>query len=423
MKRNFIALCALLLAACGSQEPKITLFSNEAFQTEADGKPVGIYTLRAGDVTMQVTNYGARVVSLWTPDRAGNYEDIVLGYETIDRYINNDGERFLGAVVGPYANRIAKGSFTLDGTEYNLPINNNGQTLHGGIDGLDRVVWDVVSASEDQLVMKYLHADGQEGFPGNLQIEMTYSLTPENEFRIDYSATTDKPTVVNLSHHPFFNLKGEGNGTILDHVMTINASHTTPVDSVLIPTGEIADVTGALRLPPAARHRRAHRRRQRAAAQRRGLRPQLGPRPQDRGRHRAGSHGLGTRFGPHDRGADRPARHAVLQRQLLRRQSERQIRQTAALPRIAGARNAEVSRQPQPRQLPLDRTASGRRIHAGLHLPLRGEITPAPVETHERRRRGSSLAAAFSVGPGTPDCLRASVRRRRPAPEIRPTGS
>ena len=234
MKRNFIALCALLLAACGSQEPKITLFSNEAFQTEADGKPVGIYTLRAGDVTMQVTNYGARVVSLWTPDRAGDYEDIVLGYETIDRYINNDGERFLGAVVGPYANRIAKGSFTLDGTEYNLPINNNGQTLHGGIDGLDRVVWDVVSASEDQLVMKYLHADGQEGFPGNLQIEMTYSLTPENEFRIDYSATTDKPTVVNLSHHPFFNLKGEGNGTILDHVMTINASHTTPVDSVLI---------------------------------------------------------------------------------------------------------------------------------------------------------------------------------------------
>ena len=244
MKRNFIALCTLLLAACGSQEPKIALFSNEAFQTEADGKPVGIYTLRAGDVTMQVTNYGARVVSLWTPDRAGDYEDIVLGYETIDRYINNDGERFLGAVVGPYANRIAKGSFTLDGTEYNLPINNNGQTLHGGIDGLDRVVWDVVSASEDQLVMKYLHADGQEGFPGNLQIEMTYSLTPENKFRIDYSATTDKPTVVNLSHHPFFNLKGEGNGTILDHVMTINASHTTPVDSVLIPTGEIADVTG-----------------------------------------------------------------------------------------------------------------------------------------------------------------------------------
>ena len=402
MKRNFIALCALLLAACGSQEPKITLFSNEAFQTEADGKPVGIYTLRAGDVTMQVTNYGARVVSLWTPDRAGDYEDIVLGYETIDRYINNDGERFLGAVVGPYANRIAKGSFTLDGTEYNLPINNNGQTLHGGIDGLDRVVWDVVSASEDQLVMKYLHADGQEGFPGNLQIEMTYSLTPENEFRIDYSATTDKPTVVNLSHHPFFNLKGEGNGTILDHVMTINASHTTPVDSVLIPTGEIADVTGT-----PFDFRQPHAIGERIGADNEQLR-----------------NGAGY---DHNWVLDRKTADGIEPAatvwQLLRRQSERQIRQTAALPRIAGARNAEVSRQPQPRQLPLDRTASGRRIHAGLHLPLRGEITPAPVETHERRRRGSSLAAAFSVGPGTPDCLRASVRRRRPAPEIRPTGS
>ena len=244
MKRNFIALCALLLAACGGQEPKLTHFGSQAFQPEADGKPVGINTLRAGDVTMQVTNYGARVVSLWTPARAGDYEDIVLGYETIDRYINNDGERFLGAVVGPYANRIAKGSFTLDGTEYTLPSNNNGQTLHGGIDGLDRVVWDVVSASEDQLVMKYLHADGQEGFPGNLQIEMTYSLTPDNEFRIDYKATTDKTTVVNMSNHPFFNLKGEGNGTVLDNVMTIIASHTTPVDSVLIPTGQIAPVKG-----------------------------------------------------------------------------------------------------------------------------------------------------------------------------------
>lgn len=244
MKRTFIAVCTLLLGACGSQEPEIALLGKEAFEAEVNGKPVELYTLRAGDVTMQVTNYGARVVSLWTPDRDGKYEDIVLGYETLDRYLNNTGERFLGAVVGPYANRIAKGRFTLDGVEYTLPVNNNGQTLHGGLTGLDRVVWDVVSATDNQLVMSYLHADGEEGFPGNLQIRMTYTLTPENEFRIDYDATTDKPTVVNMSHHPFFNLKGEGNGTILDHVLTINASHTTPVDSVLIPTGEIADVTG-----------------------------------------------------------------------------------------------------------------------------------------------------------------------------------
>lgn len=245
MKRNLIALCALLLAACGTQEQGgIALLSEKAFETEVNGQPVKLYTLHAGEITMQVTNYGARVVSLWTPGRDGTYQDIVLGYETIDRYVDNTGERFLGAVVGPYANRIARGRFTLDGTEYTLPVNNNGQTLHGGLNGLDRVVWEVVSATDDKLVMHYKHADGQEGFPGNLRIEMTYSLTPQNEFRIDYDASTDKPTVVNLSHHPFFNLKGEGNGTILDHVLTINASRTTPVDSVLIPTGEIADVTG-----------------------------------------------------------------------------------------------------------------------------------------------------------------------------------
>lgn len=244
MKKSLILLGMSLLAACGVQKTELPLLPEEAFQTTVDGKPVALYTLHAGDITMQVTNYGARVVSLWTPDREGRYEDIVLGYENIGRYIDNTGERFLGAVVGPYANRIAKGHFTLDGAEYTLPVNNNGQTLHGGLLGVDRVVWDVVSASDDKLVLHYLHPDGQDGFPGNLDIEMTYSLTPDNEFRIDYKATTDKPTVVNMSNHPFFNLKGEGNGTVLDNVMTINASHTTPVDSVLIPTGQIAPVEG-----------------------------------------------------------------------------------------------------------------------------------------------------------------------------------
>ena len=244
MKKSLILLGMSLLAACGVQKTELPLLPEEAFQTTVDGKPVALYTLHAGDITMQVTNYGARVVSLWTPDREGRYEDIVLGYENIGRYIDNTGERFLGAVVGPYANRIAKGRFTLDGAEYTLPLNNNGQTLHGGLKGIDRVVWDVVSATDDKLVLHYLHPDGQDGFPGNLDIEMTYSLTPDNEFRVDYKATTDKPTVANFSHHPFFNLKGEGNGTVLDNVMTINASHTTPVDSVLIPTGQIAPVEG-----------------------------------------------------------------------------------------------------------------------------------------------------------------------------------
>ena len=244
MKKSLILLGMSLLAACGVQKTELPLLPEEAFQTTVDGKPVALYTLHAGDITMQVTNYGARVVSFWTPDREGRYEDIVLGYENIGRYIDNTGERFLGAVVGPYANRIAKGRFTLDGAEYTLPLNNNGQTLHGGLKGVDRVVWDVVSATDDKLVLHYLHPDGQDGFPGNLDIEMTYSLTPDNEFRIDYKATTDKPTVVNMSNHPFFNLKGEGNGTVLDNVLTINASHTTPVDSVLIPTGQIAPVEG-----------------------------------------------------------------------------------------------------------------------------------------------------------------------------------
>lgn len=193
---------------------------------------------------MQVTNFGARVVTLFAPDRNGKTDDIVLGYADIDTYLDNPGERFLGAVVGPYANRIAGGVMEIDGETYTLPQNNNGQTLHGGLKGLDMVVWDVESVSENAIVFKYLRPDGQDGFPGNLTVEMKYELTPGNEFVVTYSAFTDKPTHVNISHHSFFNLKGEGNGTVEDNVMVINASHTTPVDSFLIPTGEIADVTG-----------------------------------------------------------------------------------------------------------------------------------------------------------------------------------
>ena len=234
----------LLTVSCAQQHTPFTLLPSQDFDTTLNGKAVSLYTLQNGDLTMQVTNYGARVVSLWAPDREGKYEDVVLGYQNIDRYINNNGERFLGAVVGRYANRIAKGSFTLEGETYTLPQNDHGQTLHGGLNGLDRVVWNVDSVSNDRLVLSYTAADGEEGFPGNLAIVMTYSLTPENEFEITYRATTDKPTVVNISHHSFFNLKGEGNGTITDNLLTINGSAITPVDSVLIPTGEIMPVEG-----------------------------------------------------------------------------------------------------------------------------------------------------------------------------------
>lgn len=245
MKKIFgvLAICAAMFS-CTSRNAEVILFPETDFNTELDGKQVSIYTLKAGDLVMQVTNFGARVVSLWTPDKNGHYEDVVLGYNNIDSYVNNTGERFLGAVVGPYANRIANGTYTIGEETYNFPQNNNGQTLHGGLKGLDMVVWDVDSFTENAIVLSYLHPDGQDGMPGNLKIVMTYTLTPENEFRVDYLAETDKATHVNISHHSFFNLKGEGNGTITDNVMVINASNTTPVDNLLIPSGEIADVTG-----------------------------------------------------------------------------------------------------------------------------------------------------------------------------------
>ena len=243
-RRILYAIAVLVTVISCSQKGGVTLFPISDFQTEVDGKDVTLYTLKGGDLTMQVTNFGGRVVSLWVPDRNGKYEDVVLGYNNIDKYINNPGERFLGAVVGPYANRIADGTYTIGDETYNFPQNNNGQTLHGGLKGFDMVVWDLVAHNDSTLVLKYTHADGQEGMPGNLQIFMLYSLTPDNEFKVEYVAQTDKATHMNISHHSFFNLKGEGNGTINDHVLYINASKTTPVDAVLIPTGEIADVTG-----------------------------------------------------------------------------------------------------------------------------------------------------------------------------------
>ncbi len=245
-KLLFFAACCLAMSACmrKTAQESVVLFDADAFETVIDGKQTSLYTLKAGDLTMQVTNFGGRVVSLWAPDKDGCHQDVVLGYNNIDTYINNPGERFLGAVVGPYANRIANGTYTIGEETYTFPQNNNGQTLHGGLKGFDLVVWDVEDVTDSTLVLSYLHADGQEGMPGNLKIVMTYALTSENEFKVDYMAETDKATHVNISHHSFFNLKGEGNGTINDHILYINASKTTPVNAVLIPSGEIADVTG-----------------------------------------------------------------------------------------------------------------------------------------------------------------------------------
>ena len=239
-----LATAMLFVGCCGTSNQSLNLMKAEDFQTTVDGKNTDLYTITNGTLTMQVTNFGARVVSLWMPDREGNMADIVLGYQNIDRYINNGGERFLGSVVGRVANRIGGGKFTLDGVEYTTPQNNNGQTLHGGLKGLDMVVWDVVEATENSLHFVYTAADGQDGFPGNLTINMTYALTENNEFKVTYSATTDKATPVNLSHHSFFNLKGEAGGTITDHILQIDADHITPTDANLIPTGELLAVEG-----------------------------------------------------------------------------------------------------------------------------------------------------------------------------------
>ncbi len=249
MKKIFYLMLVCCMLACTnkqkSDKDNVKLLNTSSFEKEVDGKKVSLYTLESGNgIIMQVTNFGARVVSLWAPDKNGKKEDIVLGYDNIDRYINNTGERFLGAVVGRYANRIANGKFTLNEVEYQLPTYNNGQCLHGGLKGFDMVVWNVDSITSNKLYLSYTSPDGEEGFPGALSVKMKYMLTPENEFKITYEATTDKPTVVNLSHHSFFNLKGEGNGTITDNILYIKASKTTPVDSVLIPTGEIASVEG-----------------------------------------------------------------------------------------------------------------------------------------------------------------------------------
>ena len=242
MKRFLIfALCAMFFIGC-TKKNEVKLMNVNDFNTEVDGKKVSLYTLKNGFLTMQVTNYGGRVVSLWMPDFKGSYDDIVLGYDNIDRYINNKGERYLGAVVGRCANRIGGGSFTLDGKKYELYKNAGENTLHGGEFGVDRIVWDVKSVTDDAIVLHTILPDGMDGFPGNLDITMTYTLTPENEFRVDYLATTDAPTVCNLSHHSFFNLKGEGNGSIFDHELSINGKLITVIDKNLVPTGRFISV-------------------------------------------------------------------------------------------------------------------------------------------------------------------------------------
>ena len=232
---------ALLLVSCHPKK-EVKLIDAANFNKEVDGKQVSLYTMHNGDITMQVTNFGGRVVALWMPDNRGSFEDIVLGYDNIDKYLNNEGERYLGAVVGRCANRISNATFTLNDSVYVLPKNDGENTLHGGLKGADMIVWDVVSSNDSVIEMHALFADGQDGFPGNLGVTMSYTLTYDNQFQIRYRATTDAPTLCNFSHHSFFNLKGEGNGSILDHELQINSRYMTLINDNLVTNGKFSGV-------------------------------------------------------------------------------------------------------------------------------------------------------------------------------------
>ncbi len=236
------AISALPFASA-IQRQKAKIEKHE-FGELADG--IALYTLtNRNGLEVQISNYGGAVVSVKTPDRAGRMADIVLGYDQPQSYA--DDTVFFGVLVGRYANRIAKGKFSLKGVEYQLAQNNPPNHLHGGVRGFNKVIWhprEVSRADGAALELSYVSKDGEEGYPGNLSVKVTYILTNANELRIEYSATTDKETIVNLTNHSYFNLAGAGSGSILQHVLRINASRFTPIDKTSIPTGELKMVKG-----------------------------------------------------------------------------------------------------------------------------------------------------------------------------------
>jgi aldose 1-epimerase len=245
------ALVTLLLGACtvppqaGTPAPTPGASSTQ-FGALANGQSTQLFTLRnAHGIEIQLTNYGGIITSLKTPDRSGRFADIVLGYDNLAAYVANSP--YFGAIVGRYANRIARGHFTLDGVTYTLAVNNGPNSLHGGLRGFDKVVWNARPFQNHEgqgIALDYTSANGEEGYPGTLHATVTYTLTPDDRLIVDYAATTDKATPINLSQHSYWNLAGNASRDILGHVLTINADGITPVDSTLIPTGEIMPVQG-----------------------------------------------------------------------------------------------------------------------------------------------------------------------------------
>ncbi|MDR1981851.1 MAG: galactose mutarotase [Tannerellaceae bacterium] len=237
------AMCMLL--SCGEKEEGKTLsgLKKSDFVVETEGGQTALFVLKnKNGAEACITNYGGRLVSMMVPDREGNMKDVVLGYDNINDYLSSDGN--FGALIGRYGNRIANGKFTLDDVEYTLPQNNNGHCLHGGPDGYHTRLWDAVQPDGQTLVLTYLSPDGEAGFPGNLDIKVTYALTEDNAVDITYEATTDQPTIVNLTNHSYFNLSGVPGSRILDQLITINADAYTPVNETLIPEGAPGWVEG-----------------------------------------------------------------------------------------------------------------------------------------------------------------------------------
>lgn len=239
----FFAAVSVLF--CQSKKEDAQMIEKKLFGKLADGREVYEYTLtNVNGMKAKIINYGATVVSLEAPDRNGKFSDVVLGYDNLEGYVAD--KSYFGAIVGRYGNRIAKGKFTLDGKEYQLSINNDGNQLHGGKEGFNKKIWTVVDAGTTKLgssiSLVYVSKDGEEGFPGTVKLTVNYFLSKENELWINYTGTTDKTTVLNPTHHSYFNLTGDPNNTILDHLVWIDANKFTPVDKNLITIGTFADV-------------------------------------------------------------------------------------------------------------------------------------------------------------------------------------
>ena len=250
MKKQSIFLLVITLFICSKAMSQSNVVNDECaplnpenFNKVIDGKQVGLFFLKNGNLTAAITNYGGRIVSLCAPDKNGQKADVVLGFKSIDDYLKATGV-YHGAIVGRVIGRIAKGNFELDGKTYSLPTNNGANHQHGGLKGFHNQVWEVKTVTDSSLVLSYISVDGEMGYPGTLKVEATYTLTSNNDLTLKLSATTDKSTPVNLTNHAFFNLAGEGNGSILDHILTIPSNYFCAVNPDKIKTGELLKVAG-----------------------------------------------------------------------------------------------------------------------------------------------------------------------------------